>query len=88
MATLRWSDIHTIAAYVRDVFAFFEVCLAFEVGQEKWIEIHEGDENFAVVAGTTNGKFPDVPADWYDRVKFNTPEDEPLEIYRREGDRQ
>jgi hypothetical protein len=84
LATLRWRDVHAIHAYRRDVFACYDTCLAFQLADDKWIEILEGNQNFAEVGARMQEVFPIAPRDWHSRVSFQTPDDEPFELYRRE----
>ena len=62
---LRWAHVRTIRTFKRDFFSYDMISLAFEVGEDEWIEIWESMADFSLVAEKMREIFPTVPEDWY-----------------------
>ena len=65
---VSWSSVLTIATYKRDLFTYDDICLAFEVGPGRWVEVSEEEAGFAELAKAVERAFPEVPGDWFGTV--------------------
>ena len=82
---VHWSDVRRIQTYKRDLFAYDMICLAFEIGDDKWVEIWERDDGFVGVAEAMRTRFPTIPEDWYNKVMVPAFETNLRDPYRRSG---
>lgn len=67
---VRWSDVCLIRTYKRDVFAYELVCILFETNSGANVEIDEKMTGFGAIIKRLAKEFPNIPADWFDRVAF------------------
>lgn len=65
---IRWADIRTIRTFKRDMFAYDMICLAFEIGEDEWVEIWESMVDFTRITEKMHAEFPTIPEDWHSVV--------------------
>ena len=63
-----WSTVLAIATYKRDLLVHDDICLAFKVGDDSWIEVSEEEPGFQSLVAEVGRRYPDVPADWLSEV--------------------
>lgn len=80
--TILWEEVQEIRTYKVDLFAYDEICLAFQT-PAGWHEIEESDAGFMEVAKRMEAAFLELPRNWYSAVAV--PAFEPCEavLYRR-----
>ncbi|HVJ69341.1 MAG TPA: hypothetical protein VM510_15250 [Caulifigura sp.] len=67
-ATVPWSSVRAIAAYKHDLWAYDEICLAFKVSEDSWIEVSEEEPGFRSLVEEMERRFPDMPGYWFHEV--------------------
>jgi hypothetical protein len=84
-ATVAWSDVRTIRTFKRDLFSHDVICLAFEIGDDEWIEAWESMVDFELVHQAMMKRFPDLPEDWYSTVMLPAFEANERVLWRRQA---
>ena len=62
-----WSSVQAIATFKRDRLTFDDICLAFQIGPDLWVEVSQDDAGFAHLAAEVERRYP-VPRDWLGAV--------------------
>jgi len=65
VSAVNWQDVRMIRAFKRDFWSYDIICLAFEVGDDEWIEIWERMVGFLIVCEKMKAVFAGVPDNWY-----------------------
>jgi len=65
LSTVNWQDVRMVRAFKRDLWSHDMICLAFEVGDDEWIEIWECMVDFLIVCEKMKTMLAGVPDDWY-----------------------
>ena len=65
---VRWDAIRAIATYKRDLFIYDDICLAFQMEAELWVEVSEEEPHFQLLVREVERRFPGVPEDWFTAV--------------------
>ena len=63
-ATVRWRDVRQVRTYKYDAFAHDVICLTFQVGDDRWVEIEEDCEGFDDFEKKMREAFPCIPESW------------------------
>jgi len=66
--TVPWSSVRAIATYKHDLFAYDDICLAFKVSDESWLEVSEEEPGFQSLVQEVERRYPEVPRDWFHEV--------------------
>lgn len=67
---VRWCNLRSIRTYYRAVYENNVVCISYETKSGERVEIDEKMKGFGLVIKQMERQFSNVPADWYDRMKF------------------
>ena len=78
-----WTEVREIRTYKRDLWSYDQICLAFRVGEEEWVEIGEGDAHFLATCERIRQVFPDIPEHWYNDVMLPAFAPNDTLLYRR-----
>ena len=68
--TVPWSSVRAIAAYKHDLFSYDEICLAFKVSDDSWVEVSEDEPGFQSLVEEVGRRYPETPRDWFHEVMF------------------
>ncbi len=62
---VRWNDVRVIRTYKQDHWCYDEIMLAFEIGEDTWVEASESMPGFKTVVSRMERMFAGISKDWY-----------------------
>ena len=67
---LKWSDVHELVAFKRDIFTTDLICLGIRFGKDQWIEIDEEMTGFKIFIDAMSIHFNLREPAWWSKVAF------------------
>jgi hypothetical protein len=65
-----WEAVRAVAVYKRDLYVYDNICLAFKLSDDSWVEVSEEEPGFSALAKAVERRFPTVPRDWFRQAMF------------------
>ena len=63
-----WSTVRAIVTYKHDLFTHDEICLAFKVSGDSWVEVSEDEPGFQSLVDAVARRYSTAPPDWFRAV--------------------
>jgi hypothetical protein len=79
----RWDDVVRIVAFKRDVFAFDQICVAFDLADGTVAETDEGMSGFPDLVAGLPERFREMDRGWWSKVELPPFESRPTRVWSR-----